>query len=51
MEGVKDAIEAAVKQPAEDGRVRMRAMRRQVLTHDVERCAKSFLDALKDTAN
>ena len=51
MEGVKDAIEAAVKQPAEDGRVRMRAMRRQVLTHDVERWAKSFLDALKDTAN
>jgi trehalose 6-phosphate synthase len=27
----------------------MRAMRRQVLAHDVDRWARSFLDALADT--
>lgn len=47
-EGVKDAIEAALNQPEEDGRRRMRAMRRQVLAHDVDRWARSFLDALAD---
>ena len=31
---------------AEDGRRRMRALRRQVLAHDVDRWARSFLDAL-----
>jgi trehalose 6-phosphate synthase len=46
LEGVKDAIEAAMDQTAEDGRRRMRALRRQVLAHDVERWARSFLDAL-----
>ncbi|GED96760.1 alpha,alpha-trehalose-phosphate synthase (UDP-forming) [Gordonia crocea] len=51
MEGVKGAIEAAVKQPAEDGRARMRALRRQVLTHDVEKWAKSFLDTLQDSTD
>jgi trehalose 6-phosphate synthase len=45
-EGVKDAIEAAINQPAEEGRRRMRALRRQVLVHDVDRWAQSFLDAL-----
>ena len=29
-----------------DARQRMRALRRQVLTHDVDRWARSFLDAL-----
>lgn len=48
LEGVKDAIEAALNQPPEEGRRRMRAMRRQVLTHDVDRWARSFLDALAD---
>jgi trehalose 6-phosphate synthase len=46
LESVKDAIEAAIKQPVGEGRRRMRAMRRQVLTHDVDRWARSFLDAL-----
>jgi trehalose 6-phosphate synthase len=45
-EGVKDAIEAALNQTEQDGRRRMRAMRRQVLAHDVDRWARSFLDAL-----
>jgi trehalose 6-phosphate synthase len=27
----------------------MRALRRQVLTHDLDRWARSFLDALADT--
>ena len=45
-EGVKDAIEAAINQSAEEGRRRMRALRRQVLVHDVDRWARSFLDGL-----
>ncbi|GFG74300.1 alpha,alpha-trehalose-phosphate synthase (UDP-forming) [Mycobacterium botniense] len=48
LEGVKDAIEAALNQPVEEGRRRMRALRRQVLTHDVDRWARSFLNALAD---
>ncbi|OBG64917.1 MULTISPECIES: trehalose-6-phosphate synthase [unclassified Mycobacterium] len=48
LDGVKDAIEAALNQPAEEGRRRMRAMRRQVLAHDVDRWARSFLDALAE---
>jgi trehalose 6-phosphate synthase len=48
LEGVKDAIEAAINQPVEEGRRRMRALRRQVLAHDVDRWAQSFLDALAD---
>jgi trehalose 6-phosphate synthase len=48
LEGVKDAIEAALNQPAEEGRRRMRALRRQVLLHDVDRWARSFLDALAE---
>ncbi len=47
-EGVKDAIEAAINQPVEEGRRRMRALRRQVLAHDVDRWARSFLDALAE---
>ena len=45
-EGVKDAIEAALNQSDDEGRRRMRALRRQVLVHDVDRWARSFLDAL-----
>ncbi|HTY30529.1 trehalose-6-phosphate synthase [Mycobacterium sp.] len=48
LEGVKDAIEAALNQTDEEGRRRMRAMRRQVLAHDVDRWARSFLDALAE---
>jgi trehalose 6-phosphate synthase len=49
LDGVKDAIDAALSQTDEEGRTRMRAMRRQVLMHDVERWAQSFLGALTDT--
>ncbi|MCV7152352.1 alpha,alpha-trehalose-phosphate synthase (UDP-forming) [Mycolicibacterium pyrenivorans] len=45
-QGIKDAIEAALTQTPEEGRRRMRALRRQVLAHDVDRWAKSFLEAL-----
>jgi trehalose 6-phosphate synthase len=51
LNGVKDSIEAALTQEPEDGRRRMRAMRRQVLAHDVDRWARSFLDALAATRN
>ncbi len=46
LEGLKDTIEAAVNQIPEEGRRRMRALRRQVLAHDVDRWARSFLDVL-----
>ncbi|MCX2928907.1 trehalose-6-phosphate synthase [Mycobacterium sp. CVI_P3] len=49
LEGVKDTIEAALDQTPEEGRRRMRALRRQVLAHDVDRWAQSFLDALAET--
>jgi trehalose 6-phosphate synthase len=45
LEGVKDAIEAALNQAPEEGRRRMRAMRRQVLVHDVDLWARSFREA------
>ena len=45
-DGVKLAIEQALDQSADEGKRRMRAMRRQVLAHDVDRWARSFLDAL-----
>jgi trehalose 6-phosphate synthase len=49
IDGVKDAIEAALAQTPDEGRRRMRALRRQVLAHDVDRWARSFLDALAAT--
>jgi trehalose 6-phosphate synthase len=49
LEDVKDAIERALNQTPEEGRRRMRALRRQVLTHDVDLWARSFLDALATT--
>jgi len=49
LEGVKDSIEAALDQSPEEGRRRMRALRRQVLAHDVNRWARAFLDALAAT--
>ncbi|MBP2456029.1 alpha,alpha-trehalose-phosphate synthase (UDP-forming) [Mycolicibacterium lutetiense] len=49
LEGVKDAIEAALEQSPEEGKRRMRALRRQVLAHDVDRWARAFLDALATT--
>ncbi len=38
-DGVRDAIEEALNQTVEEGRRRMRALRRQVLAHDVDRWA------------
>ena len=49
LEDVKNAIESALNQSPEEGRRRMRAMRRQVLAHNVDRWARAFLDALADT--
>ncbi|OFJ53232.1 alpha,alpha-trehalose-phosphate synthase (UDP-forming) [Mycolicibacterium grossiae] len=49
VDDVKDAIEAALTQSPEEGRRRMRALRRQVLAHDVDRWARAFLDALSST--
>jgi Trehalose-6-phosphate synthase len=45
-DGVKNALHAALTMPAAEGRRRMRALRRQVMAHDVDRWARSFLDAL-----
>ncbi|MCP2251895.1 trehalose 6-phosphate synthase [Prauserella aidingensis] len=46
LDGVKNALEQAIKLDPAEGRRRMRALRRQVLTHDVDRWARSFLEAL-----
>ncbi|HEY0637239.1 MAG TPA: trehalose-6-phosphate synthase [Pseudonocardiaceae bacterium] len=46
IEGVKDAMAAALTIDPEEGRRRMRSLRRQVLTHDVDRWARTFLDVL-----
>ena len=46
LDGVKDAMVRAIEQDPEDGRRRMRALRRQVMTFDVDRWARSFLTAL-----
>ncbi|MBC6447111.1 alpha,alpha-trehalose-phosphate synthase (UDP-forming) [Actinokineospora xionganensis] len=46
LDGVKNAMHAALTIDPAEGRRRMRALRRQVLTHDVDRWARSFLDAL-----
>ena len=46
LDGMKNTLYDALTMLPEDGRRRMRAMRRQVLTHDVDRWARSFLGAL-----
>jgi len=45
-DGVKNALYAAVTIDRDEARRRMRALRRQVLGHDVDRWARTFLDAL-----
>ncbi|EUA67426.1 glycosyl transferases group 1 family protein [Mycobacteroides abscessus subsp. bolletii 1513] len=50
IDGVKDGIESALNQTPEEGRRRMRALRRQVLAHDVDRWARAFLEALSTPA-
>ncbi|MFT4127599.1 MAG: trehalose-6-phosphate synthase [Gordonia sp. (in: high G+C Gram-positive bacteria)] len=51
LEGIKDAIATAVDQDPAEGRRRMRALRRQVLTHDVAKWAESFLSTLTADAS
>ncbi|MGH3494396.1 MAG: alpha,alpha-trehalose-phosphate synthase (UDP-forming) [Sciscionella sp.] len=46
LDGLKNTLHAALTLEPAEGRRRMRALRRQVLTHDVDRWARSFLDAL-----
>ncbi|GAB3129738.1 trehalose-6-phosphate synthase [Tsukamurella serpentis] len=46
LEGVKNAIDEAVNQDPEEGKRRVRTMRRQVLQYDVDRWARSFLQTL-----
>ena len=50
LDGVKDAMVAALTQDPAEGRSRMRLLRRQVHTHDVHRWAESFLDALTESS-
>ncbi len=49
LDNVAEAMMAAIEQDPEDGRRHMRAMRRQVLAHDVDRWARSFLASLDRT--
>jgi len=46
LDGIKNAIERAITADSDDRRRRMRALRRQVMKHDVQRWARSFLAAL-----
>ena len=46
IDGLKAAIVTALDMPRAESSKRMRTLRRQVLTHDVNRWAHSFLDAL-----
>ncbi|RZT88806.1 trehalose 6-phosphate synthase [Pseudonocardia sediminis] len=45
-DGVKEALYAALTMNDEEAGKRMRTLRRQVLDHDVDRWARSFLEAL-----
>ncbi|MGD9989826.1 alpha,alpha-trehalose-phosphate synthase (UDP-forming) [Pseudonocardia sp.] len=45
-DGIKATIAEAVNAPAAENRKRMKALRRQVMSHDVDRWARSFLSAL-----
>jgi trehalose 6-phosphate synthase len=46
VEGVKQTIMRAVTAPADERRRRMKALRKRVTTHDVQRWASRYLDAL-----
>ncbi|MEQ3551956.1 trehalose-6-phosphate synthase [Pseudonocardia nematodicida] len=45
-DGVKEALYAALTMNPDEGQKRMRTLRRQVLDHDVDRWAASFLETL-----
>jgi len=49
IEGVKDGLRSALTMSGGEARRRMRLLRRQVLGHDVDRWAMTFLSALEDT--
>ncbi|MFC3688676.1 alpha,alpha-trehalose-phosphate synthase (UDP-forming) [Aquipuribacter hungaricus] len=49
--GTKAAVLRAVQMPRDERRRRMRALRRRVVEHDVERWAAGFLDALAGHAD
>jgi len=46
VEGVKETIMRAITAPPEERRRRMRALRKRVAVHDVQRWATRYLDAL-----
>ena len=46
LDGIKNTVHQAITVDPEEGRKRMRALRRQVMTHDVDRWARSFLHVL-----
>ncbi|WP_222618326.1 bifunctional alpha,alpha-trehalose-phosphate synthase (UDP-forming)/trehalose-phosphatase [Nakamurella sp. PAMC28650] len=48
-DGVKDGLRAALNMTSVASRRQMRSLRRQVLTHDVDRWAEAFLSALEGT--
>ena len=49
IDGVKDGLRTALTMSGGEARRRMRLLRRQVLGHDVDRWAATFLSALEDT--
>ena len=48
IDELKAAIVKAVKMDSEDARTRMEALRRQVVSHNVKRWARDFLDRLEE---
>ncbi|WP_210506392.1 alpha,alpha-trehalose-phosphate synthase (UDP-forming) [Naasia sp. SYSU D00057] len=49
IDGLKDAIMTAVRMPKRDRAMRMRALRRRVIEHDVARWSNTFLEVLGRT--
>jgi len=45
-DGVKETLYQALTMEPQESRKRMRTLRKQVLSHDVDRWARSFLRAL-----
>jgi trehalose 6-phosphate synthase len=51
IEGLKDAITEAIRMPRREQLRRMRAMRKRVITNDVQRWSATFLEALTRQAH
>ncbi len=47
-DGVKEGLRVALNLPQREAQQRMRALRRQVLSHDVDRWAESFLGTVRE---